>query len=483
MKPLNLLKKACAVLMVCTATTITLHAQTFGTLYSFDGTDGRVLPAPLIQGTDGNFYGVTEHGGSYQGGCIADGCGTIFKLTPGGTLTTLHSFSYSEGAWPLGALIQATDGDFYGTTESGGAYQYGAIFRITPSGAFTTIYNFCSQPNCLDGRGPLTGLVQGVNGNLYGTTPSGGASNSGSVFKLTLSGAFTSLYDFSSVPGCSGCVMPNGLIQGTDGNFYGTTGGGGANYGGSIFKITPSGVLTTLYSFCAGGDPCTDGEGPKAALIQATDGNLYGTTYRGGASSAQCYETTCGTVFTVDPTTGTLTTLHSFEYTDGGNSQAGLIQANDGNFYGTTAWGGAYDWGTIFEITPSGTLTSLHSFDLQDGASPEAALVQGTNGKFYGEPSWGGEHQDGTIFMLVMGLPPFLETEPAYGKAGKVIKILGTNLTGATSVTFNGTPAVFKLISNSLIGATVPAGATTGTVQVTTPSGTLSSNVPFRVKQ
>ena len=235
-------------------------------------------------------------------------------------------------------------------------------------------------------------------------------------------------------------------------------------------------TFTTLQSF-----DLTHGADPYAGLVQATDGNLYGTTVGGGAKNY-------GTVFRIAPS-GTLATLYSFcsksGCTDGGSPYSGLVQATDGNFYGTTLRGGARGVGTVFKITPSGTLTTLYSFcskiGCTDGEYPEAALVQDTNGTFYGTTRTGGAHNYGTVFSLSVGRGPFVETQPTSGKVGAAVKILGTNLTGATSVTFNGTAAVFKVVSSSEITTTVPAGATTGKVKVVTPHGTLFSNVPFRV--
>jgi len=312
------------------------------------------------------------------------------------------------------------------------------------------------------------------------------------VFKITGSGKLTTLYSFCSqgvYPYCTDGANPDaGLVQATNGDFYGTTSGGNNLYGndGTVFKISPSGTLTTLYSFCSQGvfPTCTDGAYPAAGLIQATDGDFYGTTVVGGASGY-------GTVFKISPS-GTLTTLYSFcaegepNCTDGATPYAGLVQATDGDFYGTTYGGGAYDDGTVFQITTSGALTTLYSFCAQsgctDGANPDAGLAQATNGDFYGTTEYGGTNSLGTVFSLSVGLGPFVETLPTSSKVGAAVQILGTDLTGATSVTFNGTAAAFKVASPTLIKTTVPGGATTGTVQVVTPSGTLSSNLPFRVK-
>lgn len=494
-------KRAYAVFVLCATTAMTLPAQTFNTLFSFDGTDGETPYARLVQATNGDLYGATAAGGEAGGG-------TVFKITPSGHLTTLYSFcahsECSDGYYPQGPLVQTANGDFYGTTLFGGANTNclegigigcGTVFKITPRGTLTTLYSFCSQggDNCTDGYSPQAGLVQATTGDLYGTTYSGGANcaplGCGTVFKITLpSGTLTTLYSFCSKSGCLDGANPYvGLVQATNGYLYGTTLFGGANSTnceggcGTVFKITPSGTLTMLYSFCAQSG-CLDGDEPEGVLVQATNGDLYGTTRNGGANCAGC-----GTVFKITPS-GTLTTVYSFcvqggyPCTDGFAPGTGLVQATDGNLYGTTESGGAnLLYGTAFKITPGGTLTTLYSFRAQDGSS-RAELVQATNGNLYGTAIGGGAYGTyGTVFSLSVGLGPFVETRPASGRVGAAVKILGTNLTGATSVTFNGTLAVFKVVSSSLIATSVPAGATTGTVQVVTPSGVLSSNVPFRI--
>ena len=299
----------------------------------------------------------------------------------------------------------------------------------------------------------------------------------------------TTLYSFCSQSGCSDGYHPSAaLVQATNGDLYGTTQNGGLTIdGGTVFKITPGGTLTTLYSFCSQSG-CTDGEEPFGRLVQAVNGDLYGTTTFGGANASY------GTVFKITPSGTPLTTLHSFcseRCRDGANPQAGLIQAANGDFYGTAVGGGANSEGTIFKITPSGTAAMLYSFCSQtgcmDGQLPAAALVQDTNGTFYGTTFAGGASDTcylgcGTVFSLSVGLGPFVETQTTSGEVGAVVKILGTDLTGATSVGFNGTPAVFTVVSPSLITTTVPAGASTGKVIVVRPGGTLSSNVPFQVR-
>jgi uncharacterized repeat protein (TIGR03803 family) len=470
----NWWKTACAALLLSAATAIALPAQTFTTLVDFDGTDGQnPFYVPLVQGTDGNLYGTTPYGG-------ANRAGTVFKMTPSGTLTTLYSFcaqsDCTDGETPETGLVLGTDSNFYGTTYAGGSGAgctggCGTVFKITSGGKLTTLHSFDET----DGASPYgRALIQATNGSFYGTTSSGGVVG-GTVFKITSGGAFTLLHSFE---GTDGSEPVGGVIQATDGNLYGTTNRGGADGVGTVFKITLAGTLTTLYSFCAQSG-CTDGENPyTAGLVQASNGIFYGTTYDGGANNG-------GTVFKIT-SGGTLTTLYNFGSLDGFYPEAALIQATDGNFYGTTYLGGAGDEGSAFKMTSAGTLTTLHSFCSEsgcaDGGTPAGALVQATNGTFYGvTPGGGTTNGDGTVFSLAVGLGSFVETLPTSGKVAAAVKILGTNLTGATAVSFNGTAATFRVVSSSEITTTVPSGATTGFVSVTTPGGTLSSNVTFRV--
>jgi len=479
-------KHAYAVFVLCAATAIALPAQTFTTLHRFCNQGGQCANgerpwAGLVQATDGNLYGTTLNGGAEA---CDYGCGTVFKITPSGALTTIYSFCSqglpcADGEDPSGVLVQASDGDFYGTTQGGGAsdacaFGCGTVFKITPGGVLTTLYTFCSLgPPCTDGEGPNAGLVQATNGDFYGTTY-GYSYCCGTVFRITPSGTLTTLHTFSG--GDDGASPWAGLVQAANGDLYGTTALGGDD-GGTIFRITPGGTLTTLYMFDYGGQP-------YAALVQAANGDLYGTTLYGGAKGG-------GTVFKISPS-GTLTYLYSFcsrsACLDGFEPATGLVQATDGNLYGTTELGGSDNSGTIFRITPGGTLTTLLSFDGRDGQTPLAPLVQATNGNLYGTVQYGGSYAAcfygcGTVFRLSVGLGPFVDPQPASGKVGAVVEILGTDLTGVTSVTFNGTPAVIESSSSSAsaITTTVPAGATSGRIQVVTSSGALSSNVPFRV--
>jgi len=283
-------------------------------LHSFNATDGELPQAIPTQGNDGNFYGTAVAGGLHNGNCPGSECGTVFKITPSGTETTLYNFcsqsQCADGDEPYAALVQATDGNFYGTTKLGGGdsntcgFGCGTVFRITPTGALTTLYRFCAQPNCADGEEPLGGLVQGNDGNLYGTTSQGGTGGFGTVFKITLNGTLTKLYNFTGYP-TDGAFPVSPLVQATDGNFYGSTEGGGANNNceggcGTAFKITPSGMETTLYSFCSQPN-CADGYFPNVGPVQAADGKFYGTTLFGGANNSSICNSGhgCGTFFSL----------------------------------------------------------------------------------------------------------------------------------------------------------------------------------------
>jgi uncharacterized repeat protein (TIGR03803 family) len=481
------------ILAICLLPSIAVSATTgnYTTLVTFNGPDGS-WPAyeSLVQGLDGSFYGTTNEGGAY-------GAGTVFKISPSGTLTTLHSFCAQnctdDGSRPTGGLMLGTDRNFYGTTDVGGTYDSGTIYKITLKGTLTILYSFCSQPNCADGGNPLSGLVQARNGNLYGTTGYGGANTKfcnggcGTMFEITPAGKFTTLYSFCSQPNCTDGGFPNGeLIQGSNGNFYGVTQQGGVNTGqvecenalpgcGTVFELTPSGQLTTLYNFCSQAN-CGDGALPFAGLVQATNGDFYGTTFVGGNPPPNAY----GTVFKITPG-GILTILRGFDTTDGGLPVANLIQATNGDLYGTTYRAGN-GWGTIFQITVGGAFTRLYDFDFAEGDC-EGGLVQGTDGSFYGT-TFGVDGQSplGTVFNLSLGLHPFVKTLPSAGKVGTTVVILGNNLDGTMSVVFNGTPATFTVLGPSAIQTTVPTGATSGVIEVKTPTKSLESNISFDIQ-
>jgi len=448
------LRMAFASLTVLTfALAVRVQAQTLTTLAFFNGTNGSVPLAPVEQGVDGNFYGTTQSGGN--------NFGVIFKITPGGTLTTLHIFHGPDGTDPT-SIIQGTDGNLYGTTGGGtGAASKGTIFKITLAGALTTIARF----NGMNGWLP-NGLIEGVDGNFYGTTLLGGTPycnfRCGVIFKVTPQGILSTLHNFYGVDGSEPFEAP---VQGSDGNFYGTTSGIPRTFLGTIYKITPQGAFTVLYNFTNSVGTATSG------LAQGSDGNFYGSTIAGGENEQ-------GILFKI-AADGTFTTLLSL--TDIVFDPSTLTRATDGNLYGSALE--SFGDGSLFSVTEGGDLSVLHSFNGVDGATPMAALIQGTDGKFYGTTSEGGAGipDQGSVFSFSMGLAPFAEILNTSGKIGAPVIILGNDLTGTSSVTFNGVGAAFTVVSASEIKATVPNGATSGTVQVTTPDGTLNSNVPFLV--
>jgi len=477
------------VALVCAAMAIPSAGQTFTTLVQFDlNTDGAGPEyGALVQGRDGNLYGTTS------GGSTNSTAGTVFKMTPDGTLTTIYNFcslpNCADGHTPVAGLVLGTDGNFYGTTYSGGdlscGYPYGCgtVFKLTPAGVLTTLHTFTGQS---DGAGPFSGLAKGLNGSFYGTTGSEGGD--GTVFKITPSGTLTTVHYFG---------LPNGLwpisgpALGIDGNFYGTTPGGGTSSNcndgcGTVYRMTPAGKLTTLHSFDS-----TDGTELVGGVVQATDGNLYGTTAFGGTSPvcAGLYNGGCGTVFKLTPA-GKLTTLYNLcslaNCLDGISPYGTLMQASDGNLYGTALQGGTLGYGTLFQITTGGAFSVLHNFDRDNGGFPYAGLMQATNGILYGTTYYGGmppscNYGCGSIYGLDLGLSPFVEAVTYSGKVGNTIEFLGQGFTSSTAVSFNGTPATRSVKSGTYLTTVVPSGATTGFVTITTSSGSLQSNKIFRV--
>jgi uncharacterized repeat protein (TIGR03803 family) len=333
----------------------------------------------------------------------------------GVVLTILYSFTGSnDGGNPSARLLQGSDGYFYGTAQNGGTNNAGTVFKISAHGVLTNLYSFTGGN---DGANPQAGLVQGGDGYFYGTSYDGGANSAGTVFKISTNGTLTNLYFFTG--GNDGENPQAGLVQGSDGYFYGTTQNGGTNSDGTVFKITPDGILTTLYAFGSitnGEGWPQDGANPYAGLVKGSDGNFYGTTEYHGTND---YNN--GTVFEID-TNGALTNLYSFgavtnadgSLLNGANPYAGLVQASNGSFYGTTAGGGNsvylgsggglipcrgcfLSYGTVFKISTNeaftlyafGTVTNADGFPL-DGANPYAGLVQGSDGSFYGTTAGGG---------------------------------------------------------------------------------------------
>jgi uncharacterized repeat protein (TIGR03803 family) len=461
---------SCMVLLVMGIAPTPLHSQTYTDLHNFGGnncvTEGcyPYFPGILAQGQDGNLYGTLALDGAFGGG-------TVFKITPAGAITTLYNFSNGgpDGSYPTGGLTLGADGNFYGTNTYDGAYGFGTIFKITPTGVLTTLHSF----DGLDGGSPHAPPVLGKNGNFYGVAHFAAEGYSiGAAYSITSSGTFKLLA--KSIPGRN--YAP--LILAVDGYFYGTTADGGAFNGGTVFRMSATGTVKIVYSFDG-----THGLDPEGPLVQGSGAFLYGTTTAGGSSA-----NAAGVVFKLS-TAGAITVLHEFDSTsttDGDQPQAGLVAATDGNFYGATSAGnpsGSAQYGTLFKITKSGTYSVLHVFDATDGATPWPTPMQHTNGILYGLTTFGGNPNTngGVFYSLAVGIPPFVSLMPTSGTVGQTVEILGNGLTGTTSVMFGSSSASFTVVGNSYMTAVVPASGMTGTVTVTTPSGTLKSRQIFKV--
>jgi uncharacterized repeat protein (TIGR03803 family) len=350
--------------MSCGVVFKTTTSGTVTVLHNFDGIDGASPGGTLLEDAHGNFYGVTQYGGPNTAcaGFGASGCGTVFKITPNGVFTSLYRFcsltNCADGANPTGGLVLAADGNLYGATTYGGSnyqdctgYGCGTIFRMTPEGTLTTLYSFAGT----DGSFPYAPLVQSSTGILYGVAGGGGANNDGTVFAITASGKLTTLHAFNGTDG----MNPSPVIIGVDGNLYGSTTYGGissistcSNYGcGVVFKVTPSGKFTILYDFCSQAN-CADGYVPVWSLFQATDGNLYGNTSGINGTTLAGF----GTIFKIT-TGGTFTNLYTFSGTDGYLPEGAMMQDTNGTLYGTTAIGGTTGNGNIFSLSEG-----LHPF-------------------------------------------------------------------------------------------------------------------------
>jgi uncharacterized repeat protein (TIGR03803 family) len=432
-------------------------SQTYTNIYSLGSSSGDpqhpTYAGVIVQGRDGNLYSSTAFGGSAHG--------AIFKITPTGTLTVLHSFSTTEGYAAYSGVTMGADGNLYGTTLYGGTSNDGTIFKITPAGQLTTLHNFTGGT---DGKNPYAPPVQGFDGNFYGTTSIGGSNGYGVVYKITASGTFTPLYQFDNT---HGYYPTSALVQSTDGNLYGVTVLGGTSSHGTAFKITTAGKLTVLYNFGSSGSE------PYGPLAHAPDGNFYGTTQVGGGPS------NTGVIYKLTPG-GAYTVLHEFS-TDGANPYGGLVAATDNNLYGMSYSGGANGYGTLYKITAAGVFTKLHDFALADGASPAVTPMQHTNGTIFADTYSGGTAGAGVFFSLSGSFKAYAGLVTTAARVGTSIGILGQGLNGTTSVTFNGKPASFTISSDTFLTATVPSGATGGAVTVKTATGTLTSNVKFRV--
>ncbi len=378
--------------------------------HRFFGIDGAAPTSAPIQASDGMLYGTTTAGGAY-------GKGTVFRMEAPGRAVTLHSFGESPaaGVAPYSGILQADDGFFYGTTTFGGNQAAGTTYRMDSCGEVETLQSFDGA----DYRYPRS-LFQGSDGNLYGTTQSGGSGNEGVFFRMDTSGNLTKLHDFDPVEGTAGGIVS----EGSDGAFYGT-GGGGPGFYGTAFRIDDQGTVTTLHAFSF-----DDGGDPDAPLLEADDGLLYGTTASGGANGL-------GTIFRVDAMGEGFETLHDFDGTDGETPVAPLIQADDGDFYGTTAGWASGTAGTVFRMDQDANVTTLHSFLGSDGYSPEAGLLQAADGSLYGTTRYSGPaafEGQGVIFRLTSSSLAVNAVMPTSGPAsgGAVALFGGGILDGAT---------------------------------------------------
>jgi uncharacterized repeat protein (TIGR03803 family) len=386
-------------------------AGTLTTLYDFTvgaGVAGAGRPNGVIQARDGQFYGTT----SGIPGLIPTRrrTGTLFAMDAAGARTTLHTFFIdfpNTFGSPIGSLVEAADGSVYGATFSiaDGGIPPGEIFKFSPGGTFTTLSRVA---------GVAAGLIQARDGRLYGVAGDPIGFFTGGVFRMESNGALTSLHGFSGTT-----AYPVGeLVEIDDGSLYGATRGGSGFAGPplppAIFRTDPvTGTFAIRYTF-------TDGTRPAGRLIQGSDGLIYGTTVNGGTFGL-------GTVFSLDAA-GTLTTLHDFAGADGANPTAGVIQGLDGRLYGTTRNGGVFGYGTVFVMNVTGGLTTLHDFTLSDGANPLEELIQANDGAFYGSASNGGPQGGGVVFRIRLATSPSDQyVEIVSRNSGKCLDIYGAS--------------------------------------------------------
>jgi uncharacterized repeat protein (TIGR03803 family) len=456
-------------------------------LYNFDGTHGKSPNSGLTLGTDGNFYGTTSTGGSTN-------LGVVFKITPAGALTVLHTFASGDGYSPYAPPIQAADGNFYGTTIFGGASAYGTVYKMTPTGTLTVLHSF----DLTNGRNPFGPLVQGNDGNFYGTAFGGvGANVYGMVFKVTSKGKFTILHAFNLSDGGNPYA---GLVLGKDGNFYGTTSNGGAVGYGVVFKITPAGALTVLHSFT----PASDGGVPYGGLVQATDGNFYGAGYQGGSKNH-------GTIYRITPG-GTFSTRYNFDGTSGGSPMITLLQHTTGILYGDTSTGGAHNTGVFYSLKASlapyaallptsGKVTKTIGILGQGFNGATGVSFNGTAAKFkiasdtFVTATIPAGATTGIVTVAIPSgnlksrinfrvTPVIKSFTPSSGTVGTPVTITGVSLTQTSKVTFGGVKATtFAVNSDTQVTANVPTGAKTGKIAITTPGGTATSSAVFTVTQ
>ena len=432
---------------------------TITTLASFPGSSGSNSFGGLVEDSNGNLFGTTENGGKSDDG-------TVFEWNhQTAIMTTLATFTGANGSFPQGGLVEDSNGNLFGLTESGGSSGQGTVFELAAgSTTITTLASFTATDT--SGAYPTGGLVEDSGGNLFGTTQSGGSSEQGTVFEVVKgSGTITTLASFTG----TGYAEPNGrLIEDSSGDLFGTTLTGGPDGDGTVFEVASgSGTVTTLASFTG-----ANGSYPYGGLVEDSGGNLFGTTQSGGSSKD-------GTVFEVASGSETITTLASFNGTNGSDPTGNLVVDSKGNLFGTSS-AGPYEDGTVFEVAKgSGTISTLATFNGTNGDIPQGGLIEDQSGNLFGTTSYGGTNGGGTVFEVPATslTPPVVSSiSPATGpiKGGTVVTITGSDFIGATAVTF-GTTAVtnFKVQSATQMTATAPPGAV-GTVDITitTANGT-----------
>jgi uncharacterized repeat protein (TIGR03803 family) len=353
-------------------------APQFRVLYSFQGgRDGGASVAGLIDDTLGNLYGTTSRGGRACRG--RGGCGVVFKLAPDGSESVLYAFvGGGDGYDPESTLLKGPDGTLYGMTRKGGTgcsrHGCGTVFSLEPDGRKTTLFRFDKHP---DGALPVSALVMDKSGDLFGTTPLGGPENYGTAFRLAPDGTYTVLHAFDG--GADGGFVYQGLLLDARGNLYGGSVGGGGNGGGDVYEIAAGGAFSVLYTFTG-----QDGFGVDAPLIRDSQGDLFGTTFKGGT------DFNGGTVFEI-AADGTESVLYDFTgASDGQFPNSAPTVDDEGNFYGTTLQGGAFNKGTVYRLAPDGTQTVLYSFTGgSDGAYPFNGVIA-RRGRLYGTTWQGG---------------------------------------------------------------------------------------------
>jgi uncharacterized repeat protein (TIGR03803 family) len=477
---------------------VTARAQSSGTLdqlFAFTCTTGTrsdtcpqgARPDLILQASDGNFYGATQV--TDQGVSDPQG-GTLFKLTPSGEFTKLFTFTQGSGGFlngtnPADGFVEANDGFLYGTTFNGGKQNDGVLFRISKTGTgFKVLHNFCSSVNCTDGSIP-NGLLLGQDGNLYGTTQEGGSSASpcpssgcGTIFRFEpTTGAFAVLHRLTAV---ADGLQPFGMIQATDSNFYGVSQGLDVNsFNEDIFQFTLAGKFTVQFKL-----PLFDIG--ISGLTQGANGNLYGAFEAITAGEINFFEvTTQGTSFAA---------FKPFTSLAGTTGIPSLFLASDGNLWDTNFTDSADSMGSVFSINPqNGAVLQTFAFDGVNGISPEVGVIQATDGSFVGTTELGGTisgggnaFADGTVWTLDAGLPPptpaITLLNSTSGSVGSTVLINGHNFIGTTAVSFNGVSASLQVLNTQFVSSTVPAGATTGAVTITTAGGTAISSQTFTIK-